>query len=318
MLNAGIIYAACVAGAVGVLLMLPRRGSQLALLGGLIGAASLGAALLAVLNVTQGADPPVGERPGVFFIVLAFVAAAGAARMITHPRPVYAALYFILVILASAGLLVLLAAEFMAFALVIVYAGAILVTYLFVIMFAQQAAEEGQEANESAPYDLSAREPVAAVAAGFIMLAALLGLMYRGTGQLDSSSVMNAQAAARMVESDPAFALLVQKAERALADQGTLEPGETVAWIESNDREAWLTREDSASAESGAGRLVTLPGDFQIDNVERLGLSLMSEFPASLEVAGVILLMAMLGAVVLSRKIQPLMTPAGGTDTGSA
>ena len=57
-----------------------------------------------------------------------------AIRVITHPHPVYAALYFILTIIAMAGLILLLSAEFMAFAVIIVYAGAILVTYLFVIM----------------------------------------------------------------------------------------------------------------------------------------------------------------------------------------
>ncbi|MEZ6317615.1 MAG: NADH-quinone oxidoreductase subunit J [Phycisphaerales bacterium] len=45
-------------------------------------------------------------------------------------------MYFILTILATAGLLLILSAEFMAFALVIIYAGAILITYLFVIMLA--------------------------------------------------------------------------------------------------------------------------------------------------------------------------------------
>lgn len=314
MLNAGIIYAACVAGAIGLLLMLPRRGSRLALLGGVIGAAALGAALLAVLNLTSADRATIGDGPGVFFVILAFVAAAGAARMITHPRPVYAALYFILVILASAGLLVLLAAEFMAFALVIVYAGAILVTYLFVIMFAQQAPEEGEEPNASALYDLNAREPVAAVAAGFIVLAALLGLLYRGTAQLDAAAGGNRT----IMATDPAMDLLIRKAEVSLANVGALRPDEKVVWLKSLDRKAWIVAADS-NPETTDGRLVALPADFQIDNVERLGISLMADFPASLEVAGVILLMAMLGAVVLSRKIQPLLDAASaGSDAAEA
>ena len=56
-----------------------------------------------------------------------------------HPRPVYSAVYFVLVVLATTGLCVLAAAEFLAAALVIVYGGAIMVTYIFVIMLAQQA-----------------------------------------------------------------------------------------------------------------------------------------------------------------------------------
>ncbi len=78
-------------------------------------------------------------RPATFFVIFSVIAVAAAVRMITHSKPVYSALYFILVVLSSAGLFLLLQAEFMAFALVIVYAGAILVTYVFVLMLAQQA-----------------------------------------------------------------------------------------------------------------------------------------------------------------------------------
>jgi len=84
-------------------------------------------------------------------------------RVITHRRPVYSALYFVLLILAVTGLLVLLEAKFLAAALVIVYAGAILVTYVFVIMLAQQAT--------AAPYDARAREPFWGCLAGFLLLA---------------------------------------------------------------------------------------------------------------------------------------------------
>ncbi len=63
-------------------------------------------------------------------------------RVVTHPAPVYSALYFILTVFASAGLFVLLSAGFMAAALVLIYAGAILITYVFVIMLASQASAE--------------------------------------------------------------------------------------------------------------------------------------------------------------------------------
>ena len=56
------------------------------------------------------------------------------------------------------GLYLLLAAEFVSFALIIVYAGAILITYLFVIMLASQSPTEDQDRGE-AEYDTTAREP---------------------------------------------------------------------------------------------------------------------------------------------------------------
>ena len=73
---------------------------------------------------------------GVYFWIFSAIALVGAVRVVTHPRPVYSALYFVLTVFATAGLFVLLWAEFMAAALVLIYAGAILVTYVFVIMLA--------------------------------------------------------------------------------------------------------------------------------------------------------------------------------------
>jgi len=107
---------------------------------------------------------PYGARG--WFALLALVGLWGGIGVISHPRPIYSALYFILVIVAVAGLLVLMQATFLAAALVIIYAGAILVTYLFVIMLARQGPQP-------APYDARARGPFAGVLTGFILLAAL-------------------------------------------------------------------------------------------------------------------------------------------------
>ena len=90
-----------------------------------------------------------------------------ASRVITHPKPVYCAIYFVLVVVAVAALLVLQQAEFLAVALIIIYAGAILVTYLFVIMLAHQGG--------SPTYDRRAREPFLAILAAFVLMAAVAG-----------------------------------------------------------------------------------------------------------------------------------------------
>jgi NADH-quinone oxidoreductase subunit J len=64
--------------------------------------------------------------------------------------------------------------------MVIIYGGAILVTYVFVIMLAAQAggqaAAEGQDPQTSPLYDREAREPAAAVIVGFLLLAVLLSI----------------------------------------------------------------------------------------------------------------------------------------------
>ncbi len=284
MVEMSIIYAACVAGAIGLLFLLPRGDRRWAPIGAVLGGGALGAGLLA-LSRGQAA----GGGVDVFFYVLAFLAVGAAVRMITHPRPVYAALYFILVVLAVAGLFVQLAAEFMAFALIIVYAGAILITYLFVIMLAQEAPDD-RHPDALTDYDATAREPVAATIVGFVLLAALLGMMYRGTSQMPAHAATHRPA-------DAELAMLTGKVEAALRKADLIRPEETIREVDAETRTALV-----ASPSGDGVRTVTLPVDLRVSNVDAVGVSLLSEFPVSLEVAGVILMLAMLGAVVLARK----------------
>ncbi len=70
----------------------------------------------------------------LFFYYLFIMILASAVMMITRRHMVHAVLYMLLLFFHIAGLYVLLEAEFLAAAQLIVYAGAILVLYLFVIM----------------------------------------------------------------------------------------------------------------------------------------------------------------------------------------
>ncbi len=140
----------------------------------------VGGLALAVVGLTFAACLPslaVGFADGVYFWAFAAIALASAVRVVTHPRPVYSALYFVLTVFASAGLFVLLQAEFMAAALVLIYAGAILVTYVFVIMLASQATSSAPDAGPLqgvAAYDVHSREPAVAAAVGFTLMGVLL------------------------------------------------------------------------------------------------------------------------------------------------
>ncbi len=80
----------------------------------------------------------------MFWALAAVTLIAAAAAVVTH-KPVYTALWFALSLLGTAGLLLFDGAQFLSISTVAVYAGAILVTFLFVIMLAQP---EGH-----APYD---------------------------------------------------------------------------------------------------------------------------------------------------------------------
>ncbi len=69
----------------------------------------------------------------VLFIVFATICAVSAVLMITRPNPVISALFLVLNFASLAGLYLILNAQFIAVAQVIVYAGAIMVFFLFVI-----------------------------------------------------------------------------------------------------------------------------------------------------------------------------------------
>lgn len=287
-----ILYVALALGAVGVCVAMPRRKPGPRGLGGLLAAAAAG---LVILLLTASAVRIGEPLPSLFFYILGILALGSSLRVITHPKPVYAALYLIVTILASAGLYLVLAAEFMALALVIIYAGAILITYLFVIMLATQAPTAEQV--EALPdYDAASREPVAATIAGFALLAVLTTMLFTGVRDLPSPS----DAAA----SDRILAEFPRRIERALRESKAIEADEVLA----RDKETGALLVDAeartvriASGEEGV-RTVSWPADLRLYNVEGVGYNLLREHPGSIEIAGVILLMAMLGAVVLARQ----------------
>jgi NADH-quinone oxidoreductase subunit J len=66
----------------------------------------------------------------LFSVVLIFA----AFRVITARNPVYAALFLVLTFFQAAGVWLLLRAEFLAISLVLVYVGAVMVLFLFVVM----------------------------------------------------------------------------------------------------------------------------------------------------------------------------------------
>ncbi len=70
----------------------------------------------------------------VFFFYFAFVIAAASVLVVALRNPIYSALALLIMFFHVAGLYVTLHAEFLAAVQIIVYAGAILVLYLFVVM----------------------------------------------------------------------------------------------------------------------------------------------------------------------------------------
>jgi len=69
----------------------------------------------------------------VFFVLSAILIVA-SLRVITARNPVHAALYLILAFFTCGGVWALLQAEFLAIAIILVYVGAVMVLFLFVVM----------------------------------------------------------------------------------------------------------------------------------------------------------------------------------------
>jgi NADH-quinone oxidoreductase subunit J len=117
-------------------------------------------------------NPPeaVGRGVSFAFFLFAGISLVSAVMMISSRNPVYSALWFALVLLANSGLYFLQGAEFLAASTIIIYAGAIIVTFLFVVMLAQPRG--------TAAYDRRSREPLFTCVAGLLISAAIVGTLH--------------------------------------------------------------------------------------------------------------------------------------------
>ena len=156
----GVLYGSLVAGAVGMWLATSPQTAALRVLGSFLASAGL----IAAVAMFSGPGGDVTNKS--LFWLFAGSALLSGVLMVTTREPVYAALWFALATLGTCGLFMMQSAPFLAAATVIVYAGAIIVTFLFVIMLAQQQGRSF--------YDYRARTPIMSIVASWLMLAALL------------------------------------------------------------------------------------------------------------------------------------------------
>lgn len=79
------------------------------------------------------------------FYTCALVALASALRCVTHTNPVHSLLYLVVVLLAVAGIFFAIGAPFAGALEVIIYAGAIMVLFVFVVMMLNLGAETAEQ-----------------------------------------------------------------------------------------------------------------------------------------------------------------------------
>lgn len=99
------------------------------------------------------------------FYTMAAVTLASAIGAVTMRSPVYCAIWFALTLLGTAGLFFFQGAQFLGVATIVVYAGAILVTFLFVLML---SSPEG-----NALYDRLSWEAFISAATGAVLVGLL-------------------------------------------------------------------------------------------------------------------------------------------------
>lgn len=126
----------------------------------------------------------------ILFILFGAVSLIGAVAVISFRHPIYSALSLIVTFFAQAGLFVLLGAHFVAAVQVIVYAGAIMVLFLFVIMLLNLGT-------------LSAKGAISRKLKGFaVILGILLAIegVYIAANAINDPAVASAETAAASAE----------------------------------------------------------------------------------------------------------------------
>ena len=108
------------------------------------------------------------NAPLVVFFFLAAIAILGAISLIVQRHPIHSALSLIVVMVALAGLYLLMGAEFVAAVQIIVYGGAIMVLFVFVIMLLNAGVEERTNMSKMAGW---AGLPLAIALMGFLAAA---------------------------------------------------------------------------------------------------------------------------------------------------
>lgn len=269
-----ILASATACAAVGIWLMLPRGAGRGRRLGMLVAAASL---ILFAWESPRLDDVAIE----CVFYPLAAITVISCLASVTARNPVYTAIWFGVALLATAGLMMLQGAQFLGAATVVVYAGAILVTFLFVLMLAQP---EGHAFYDRLSWQ-TALPKVSGAALSALCGAALIGMLVMTVSDALSGSPATTETAAvesESVESEPQDA----SPDTTPLNQPALMKTEAV-----------VKPADTTGQPPGREELEhNILGE---QHVARLGALLFSRHLIAVEVAGTLLLAALVGAVAI-------------------
>ncbi len=320
---------AMVLAAIGMWLMLPRGNQPGRWLGVLSGIASL--VLFGALGARMGS-----EAREVAFAILAGVTIFAAAATVVFRSPLYCALWFALSLLGTAGLFMLQGAQFLGVATVVVYAGAILVTFLFVLMLAQP---EGHAYYDRVSWEGMFAATAGAVIVGFLtmtivrvlnphvdpeLMAAVESFEGEGNVRIEAEDVRRGLLTAhddgtwtaQIDLNEDAPGLKREDYERLSAHLLDRLPALQENQVSQSDFELTVARvHDSVFSAETADRTVGILAD---EHVATLGAHLFGQDLIAIEVAGTALLVALVAAIAIVNHDRaslgrPLRDSAGGS-----
>jgi NADH:ubiquinone oxidoreductase subunit 6 (subunit J) len=299
------VLAPLVLAGVALYLLLPKPRQRPVVVGALLG---LAAVVLGGVLLTRLGRASLPES--VLFYTFSALAMMGSAAMLTQRNPARAAISFALVVMNVCGLFLLQGAPFLMAATIIIYAGAIIVTFLFVLMLAQQRGFSDA--------DDRTREPFLATFSGFVLLGTLLIVIDRTYPDLrafddliaraDAASEKDSLAEINAALGDKnAFIASLQEQDRRLrsssAAQGLYEK------IVNVEEELNPSRPDVVMLRTRLRELAAVGHDVQHErgakavpaaNVAALGSLLYSNHLLPVELGGTLLLVATIGAIAIT------------------
>ena len=225
----------------------------------------------------------------ILFIIFGILAVGSAICVIAFRNPIHSALALVLTFFSLAGLFISLGAYFVAAVQVIVYAGAIMVLFLFVIMLLNLGRlQTTRQINKA---------KVFAVIVGILLAAEAI---YIGIKAYDGTAVAPAQVGSEAVGA----AITSEQLNRIAEIESTyhLDRAEINSTYVPEIAEEKNTVETLSASE--ANQLITkLQGE--MGKPDRIGTILFTKFLLPFEVTSLVLLAALIGVIVLVKREDP-------------
>jgi NADH:ubiquinone oxidoreductase subunit 6 (subunit J) len=293
-----------IAAGAAVYFLLPRPRGRAVLWGSICAIVALAASASLLFRFEHG--PKV---EAFLFFAFSGMAVISGGLLIVQSNPARGALCFAMVVINVCGLFLLQAAPFLMAATIIIYAGAIIVTFLFVLMLAQQTGFSDA--------DHRSREPFLASFTGCFMLGALLLMLDRTfpnpepfdelLNRLESAAAKQSAGEMRAALGDRKE-LTAQLERRMRPMPGSALSAEWQSGVDDLEEALGDGNISAADLRARTNLLVRIGRDARrrrelpAENVAAIGRLLFSDYLLAVELGGTLLLVAAIGAIAVAHR----------------